>query len=114
MKTGTLLLLFLFFAILALAYCNRRSDVQVQTGAGSNNLLPQTGQTQTLKLQNDKEPPTAGVEATIIEFDGEKDTGILEGNDGRTYKVECANPELQDPVVGSIFISNGDSTFKPK
>ena len=112
MKTCSLILLLLFFGVLLLAYCTSRTNTR--TGADSTSLQLQAGQIQTVKLQNDKDPPPAGVEATIREFNNVEDTGILEGNDGRTYKVECVNPELQDPTIGSIFVSNGDGTFKSK
>ena len=75
MKIGTLLLLLLFIGVLLLAYCSSRSSTP--TGFGPTSLQLQTGQVQTLKLQNDKEPPPAGVEATVTEFKNEEDTGIL-------------------------------------
>jgi hypothetical protein len=118
---GTLLLL-LFFGLLILAWCTRgQRDItgagtEIQRVEGLGGAEPEfdgspSRDIQSLRISDGKEPPPVGVEATITEFNNALDIGALEGSDGKTYKIECSNPELPDPQIGAVYVSRGDGTF---
>ena len=118
---GTLLLL-LFFGLLILGFCTRgRQDItgagsEIQRAEGLGGVGPEfdgspSQDIQSLRISDGKEPPPAGIEATITEFNSALDIGAMEGSDGKTYKIECSNPELPDPQIGAVYVSRGDGTF---